>query len=401
MRDEFDPRPETMSAPERIAVLQAALQERGLAGVILFYSRDVFYYTGTAQPAWLVVRPDDYALFVHKGIDFARRESILPSEHVREARSLDAVCEVMFPGPGLGEPVGSELDLLSVRQAEAYRQALGARRLVDCSSMVLEQRMIKSADELGLIAEACAALHAGHLAALKTIAPGITELELAAAVENAHRLAGHDGLIFMRRIDFCMSRGPLASGPNLREISGLVFSITGRGLGPAVAAGPSRRTIEDGDFVLVDIPTCVSGYHADQARMYCLGDPPDGAASLFERLKAVADRLIDSLRPGMTSGQAFDLAWAEAEARGLGTSFLRFPSGVRAHFIGHGVGLEMNEPPILARDGRETLEAGMVLALEMHVMEPEGWTLKLEDTVLLTETGCRVLNLSPRTLSVP
>ena len=79
---------------------------------------------------------------------------------------------------------------------------------------------------------------------------------------------------------------------------------------------------------------------------------------------------------------------------------MAFASKVKAHFVGHGIGLELNEPPLLARKGDTVLKEGMVLAIEMHVMEPDGLTMKLEDTVHLTAQGARLLTLSPRELPV-
>ena len=385
---------------DRIVQAQEKLSALGLAGAVVFHSRDVLYYTGTAQPAWLILVPDDYRLFVRSGIEFSLRETWLPKEKITPERSLTSALRQMFSGDGRGEKVGTELDLLSVLQARQFHAALGRRKLVDFTPAVLEQRRVKSPEEIVALKGACAAAHAGHLAAMKALAPGVSELEVAAAVENAQRLAGHEGIFFMRQPDFVMGRGPLASGPNLREISGLVFSITGRGLSPAVAAGASSRIIREGDLVLVDIPPCVKGYHADQTRMYCPGKPPDGTLKLYERLRSVADHLIRNMRPGQTCHEVFSMAVEKADQAGLGDSFLRFPSGIRTHFVGHGVGLELNEPPLLANGCQDVLQPGMVLALEMHLMEPEGITVKLEDTGMLTEDGYQLLTISPRDLGV-
>jgi Xaa-Pro dipeptidase len=383
----------------RIKHLQEAIREQGLAGAILFHSRDIYYYTGTAQPGYLVVLPDDYRLLVRRGCDLARRESGLAAERIQDMKNLK-VLQGLFPGSGTGEKVGTELELLTVPHAQSLSRALGERELVDISGTVLQQRMVKDAEEIESISQACAAIQAGHLATLSCLRAGLSELELAAAVENAQRLAGHEGCFFMRLTDFVMSRGPLASGPNLRQASGTLFTIPGAGLSPAVPTGPSRRLIEAGDLVLVDIPACVAGYHADQSRTYAVGWVPGKALDLFQRLKEVADYLIGSLRPGLTTGEAFALAQARAVELGLEPAFMAFASQAKAHFVGHGIGLELNEPPLLARHGATVLQEGMVLAIELHVMESEGQTLKLEDTVHLTGRGAQILTLSPRELFV-
>ncbi|MCX5891135.1 MAG: Xaa-Pro peptidase family protein [Deltaproteobacteria bacterium] len=384
----------------RINRLQEAIRERDLAGAILFYSRDIYYYTGTSQPAYLVVLPDDYRLLIRRGYDIARSESGLEAARIQDERKPQVTMARLFPAPGTGEKVGTELDMLTVPHAQSLSRSLGGRQLVDLSAAVLQQRMIKDAGEIESIKKACAAIQAGHLATLSCLRPGLSELELAAAVENAQRLAGHEGCFFLRLTDFVMSRGPLASGPNLRHTSGTLFTLSGAGLSSAVSTGPSRRIIKRGDLVLVDIPACVEGYHADQSRTYAVSQAPARASDLFGQLREVADHLIGRLRPGLTTGEAFALAQARAVELDLGGAFMAFASGAQAHFVGHGIGLELNEPPLLARHGDTVLQAGMVLAIEMHLMEPAGLTLKLEDTVHLTARRTEILTLSPRELPV-
>jgi Xaa-Pro aminopeptidase len=342
----------------RINRLQEAIRDRDLAGAILFYSRDIYYYTGTSQPAYLVVLPDDYRLLVRQGYEIARRESGLEAERILDERKPQAMIQRLFPGPGTGEKVGTELDMLTVPHAQSLYRALGGRQLVDLSPAVLQQRMVKDAGEIESIGMACAAIQAGHLAAVSCLRAGRSELELAAAVENAQRLAGHEGCFFMRVTDFVMSRGPLASGPNLRQTSGTLFTLSGAGLSSAVSTGPSRRIMNRGDLVLVDIPACVEGYHADQSRTYAVGQAPARASDIFCYLREVADHLIRRLRPGMTAGEAFALAQARAVELDLGEAFMAFASKAKAHFVGHGIGLELNEPPLLARHGDTVCRRG-------------------------------------------
>jgi len=384
----------------RVNHLQEVLRGRGLAGAILFQSRDIFYYTGTAQPSYFVVLPNNHMLFVRKGYEFARRECGLEAERIVSETNIEAICQQMFPGGGAREKLGTELDVLTVLQSRRLSRALGGRELVDVSGDVLNQRMIKDPKEIESIKKACCALHAGHMATVSCLRAGMSELELAANVENAQRLAGHEGIFFMRLPDFVMSRGPLASGPNLRQTSGTVYTITGIGLSSAVPAGPSHRIMEPGDLVLVDIPACVEGYHADQSRMYAVGRIPEGALDLFYRLREVSDFLFNSLSPGMTTGEAFALAEGRSMELDLGPAFMGFESQANAYFVGHGIGLELNEPPLLVRQGNVLLESGMVLAIEMHVMVPGGLTVKLEDTVHLTQEGVQVLTTSPRELTL-
>ncbi len=203
-----------MPGAERIHCLQDILKENEWAGAVLFHSRDIVYYANTAQPSYLVIRPDEYMLFVRRGYEIAVGESWLDAGRIVDERSLGKIIQTMFPGPAFpGEQIGTEMDLLTFLQAGALNRALNGRKLCDISPHVLRQRMIKEESEVQSIRKACLAVHSGHLAAVSALRPGISELELAAAVENAQRIAGHEGCFFLRSSDFVMSRGPLGLRP--------------------------------------------------------------------------------------------------------------------------------------------------------------------------------------------
>lgn len=384
---------------ERIERLQDIIRRQGLHATVLFYSRDVLYYTGTAQPAFLVVLPDDYRLFVRRGVEFALRECGLDAERIVAEARFDEIARRMGLSAARG-PIGTELDFLPVNQWREWAHALNERKLVDISPAVLAQRSIKQPTEIAAIRRACAVIHHGHEAVLSCLKPGMTELELAARVENAHRLAGHDGIFFLRVPDFFMSRGPLASGSNLQQTSGVIYAITGRGLSAAVPAGPSRKVIEEGELVIVDIPVCVDGYHADQARTYAVGRVPERAFEIHNALRTIADHIIAVLRPGTSTGDVFDSALRKAAQLDLSEAFLAFRSQPSAHFVGHGIGLEINEPPILRKNGKDVLQPGMVVTIELHAMTQDGLTLKLEDLVHVTPAENEILTVSPRELTV-
>jgi Xaa-Pro dipeptidase len=389
-----------MTHRERIGRLQERIGDRGLSGAVLFYSRDTYYYSGTAQPAYLVVLPDDYRLFIRRGYDVALEESDLETGSIQDEKSFEGVARSMFPGAGTGEKLGTELDMLTVNQAREMTTVLGDRELVDISGDILDQRMVKDESEIESIRKACRAVHAGHLATMSCLGAGMTELDLSVNVEAAHRLAGHEGCFFIRLNDFIMSRGPLASGPNLLRTSGTLFTLCGAGMSPAIPTGASMRAIERGDLVMVDIPTCVEGYHADQARTYAVASADEEAMDLFERLRGVSDRLVESMRPGMSCGEAFSMADEQASILGIGEYFMRMGSGSKVHFIGHGIGLEVNESPVIARNGKAVLVPGMVVTVELHLVTPSGIAMKLEDSVLLGRERNEILTISPRELAV-
>lgn len=383
---------------DRIRILQDKIREEDLSAALLFYSRDILYYTGTAQPSYLLVFPDDYFLFVRSGLEFALNDALIPEQKIREERKLEKVYRSVFATSRMGKRIGTELDILPTDQFYKWKEAFPGYEFVNVSPVILEQRKRKDASEIARIEKACEVIHRGHNAVLETLKEGITELELAAAVENAHRLAGHEGIFFIRQPDFFMSRGPISSGPNLFKISGVVYTITGVGLSASVPAGPSRRPISTGDMVIVDIPTLVDGYHADQTRSYLVGKADEKTETLYSLLKEIADYLIQAIKPGLKCREIYHMAIEKAEELKVADAFLNFGKGRRSRMIGHGIGLELNEPPILSMyDDSEVLD-GQVVALDMHMMDENVGVVKLEDMIVITDDGNELLTKSPRHL---
>ena len=369
-----------------------------LSGVLLFYSRDVFYYTGTAQPSYFFVSPQDYRLFVRSGFSFAYREAQVEKEKIREERKLENIFEEISPLLRKERKIGVELDVLPANRFLELRRIFDAFEMVDISPLILNQRKRKDASEIEALKKACKAIHKGHEKVLSALKEGITELELAAAVEDAHRLAGHEGTFFVRQPDFFMSRGPLASGPNLYQISGMVYSITGIGLSPALPLGPSRRKIKEGDLVVVDIPVVVEGYHADQTRTYIVGKAKGETKKLFQSLKEIADHLINNIRPGMKCSDIYKMALKKAEELQVDKQFLNFGNGQKSNMVGHGVGLEVNELPTLANYDHSEISDGFVLTLEMHMMDEKFGVVKLEDMICIGEKKNDLLTITAREL---
>lgn len=383
----------------RIENLQARIKEEDLSGALLFYSRDVFYYAGTAQPSYLVVLPNDYFLFVRSGFESALNEACIEKDNIKEERRLDAIYKKIFSKLAKGNKlIGTELDVLPSEKFFEFKKIFVDYDFLNISPFILEQRKTKDASEIEKMKEACKVIDLGHKAVLSNLKEGISELELAVTVENAHRLGGHEGAYFVRQPDFFMSRGPISSGPNLFKNSGVVYSITGVGLSPSVPVGPSRRKIGKRDLVVVDIPVLVNGYHADQTRTYSVGKASNEIKLLYGNLKEIVDYLIDNIEIGMKCSDIFKMAMEKARNLKSFDYFQSFGKGKKSHFIGHGVGLELNEPPIISANDHSKISDGYVIALDTHMLKENVGVVKLEDMILINSKGNEILNRSPRHL---
>lgn len=382
---------------ERIKIFQRELINQGLGAALLFYSRDIFYYTGIAQPAFLAVFPDDYRLFVRSGYPYAVQTAGIEASHISEERRLDFIYQEYFSYLW-NKRLGIELDLLPANNYLAYQKLFQGFELQDVSPLILKQRTVKTPYEIEQIRRACRVVETGQQAIQQQLRPGISELELSAVIENCHRLAGHEGGIFLRHPDLPLGMGPISSGANLGEFTGLVYSVSGVGLSAALPIGPSNRIIDAGDPVVVDIPSMVNGYHADQSRTYVAGKATHRLKALYADLREISDYVIDAIKPGMGCDQVYDLAVKKAAEMRVGEQFLRFTGDSHCRLIGHGVGIEVNEPPVLIANNRATIPDSCVLAIEMHMLDKRAGVVKIEDTVLISSAGNEILTKASREL---
>jgi Xaa-Pro aminopeptidase len=390
-----------MASKERVTLLQKQILEQGLGCALLFYSRDIFYYTGTAQPSYLAVFPDDAILFVRSGYEFALEEAFFDRAKIREERQLNGIAREVMRRMRLDEKqVATEMDLMNLGHYASLTKAFPAVEFVNVSPLVLAQRMVKDEGEIEKMRQACRAVHRGHEAAVDLLQKkkDVTELELAAAVENAHRLAGHEGIFFIRQPDFFMSRGPIGSGANLMKISGVVYTITGIGLSAAVPAGPSQKRILPGETIVIDIPTLVNGYHADQSRTYLIGRADDTVRSMYRDLKAIANGLIERITAGVACSEVYRMAAGLAADLGCESRFQSFGKGRHSRLIGHGIGLELNEPPVPSQYDSSVVGENYVIALDLHMMDEKAGVVKLEDMILVRSAGNEILTETPRDL---
>ncbi len=187
------------------------------------------------------------------------------------------------------------------------------------------------------------------------------------------------------------------SGPNLTVRGGHGLVVTGAGLSAGAPYGPSRRTLCPGDLIVLDTGTTRDGYTADESRTFVVGQPNPAQRALFAVTQDAEEAALEALRPGVPVGDVYAAVDAVIEA-GAGPGF---PAGslTLPGFVGHGIGLELDEPPVLWPKDDTVLREGIVLAVEIEVSAPgRGIMTKLEDTVVVRSGACEVLTHAPRAL---
>lgn len=368
----------------RIEKLQRNLKNLEIDGAIILDNANLFYFTGSCQNGHLIVPAEGEPVYlVRKSFERAREESELSD--IRIQKGFKSVGEVLLETLGKNPVVGMELDILPVNQYQRYKKRLEVSDIKDVSGEISLIRAIKSDFELGIIKEA-ALMHRRMMEYVSEILePGMKEIELASKVEEFLRRSGHQGYVRMRGFNQEIFYGHIISGDNLNYPSFISSPTGGAGLSPAFPQSAGRKVIEKDEPVMIDYVSVKDGYIVDQTRIFCMGKLPEEMEKAHETAIKIHKEIQNIAKAGVTWELLHEMAHKVAEEEGFGDNFMGYHE--KTPFVGHGVGLELDEIPILAKGLDSPLENGMVFALEPKMFFPGKGAVGLEDTYLITEEG--------------
>jgi Xaa-Pro dipeptidase len=372
----------------RITRLQGLMAGAGMDAVLVLQNADLYYLSGTVQQSHLYLPASgDPLLMVRKSLARAREESQLDAGRIVPLRSarqlLDRVAAYGLPRP---ERLGLELDVMPVNTYRYYEEILGGVELFDCSPIIRRLRAVKSQYEVGLMREAARASKAVYQAIPQLLVEGISEAALAGQVEAIARREGHQGIVRMRAWNNEIFYGHLMAGASAAVPSYMLSPTGGPGLNPSIAQGASRRPIQAGEPLLVDYLFAPEGYVVDQTRIFAIGELPADLVRAHEAMLAVQAAVVEAARPGVTGDALWELAERVASEKGFEDHFMGYGDD-RVRFVGHGVGLELDELPVLAAGQDLPLEEGMVIALEPKAIFPGRGVVGIENTHVVTTAG--------------
>jgi len=298
----------------------------------------------------------------------ARAES--PLEHIVPLGSPKQIA-ALLKDHGLPVPrrLAMELDVLPVNLFRLYEMVFEGPDMVDISPAIRSLRAVKSLFEVDIITQA--ALLSDQLAVhMKAILKeGMTELELAGLVEAHARKLGHQGIIRMRMFGGELFYGHLLCGASAAVPSYLASPTGGTAANPAVAQGAGFAPVTRNTPILLDYAFAINGYISDHTRIFSLGDLPEDLMAAHSAMLAVQSRITSEAKPGVPSGKLYDIGVEMASEAGFGDHFMGAESN-RIKFIGHGVGLELDEYPFIAKGQDMPLAENMVIALEPKLIFP-------------------------------
>ena len=221
------------------------------------------------------------------------------------------------------------------------------------------------------------------------------EIELAAVVESTMKVMGHQGNVIFRRFNHkAMPAGHLMSGENAAVPSFVASPTGGKGMSLFLPQGPGLRKIKRGEPVSVDFAGCYNGYLADETRIFCLGKLPTKLEDAHLAALQIENAITGELHPGRTGREVFELSEGEGAKLGY-QDFLGGPIGSKAGFVGHGVGLELDEYPVIGPVDHKILE-NMTIAIEPKMIFPGIGMVGIEDTFLTGPRGVERLTRLPQ-----
>jgi Xaa-Pro aminopeptidase len=355
----------------RLLSLRSLMRERSIEAIYISAAANRRYLSGfTGSAGSLLITEDVAVLFTdfryrlqaaEQAPDFVLREITLDTP-------LHTLLSATVAELGISK-LAIESEHLSVAQFHRFVQTfeengLSPRpALVRVEGLVEGLRSVKSNDELASLYRAVEITDAALEAVLPALRPEHTERQVAWTLENAIRERGADGVSF----PIIVAAGERSALPHVE---------------------PGNAILGLGQPIVIDMGACFAGYHADLTRTIVLGEPDAYFWRIYNIVLQAQQHAIDALRPGMTGGAADALARDQIDEAGFGEVF--------GHGLGHGVGLSIHEAPALRRGSEQLLQAGQVFSVEPGIYLSDWGGVRIEDLVLLTESGSEVLSRAPR-----
>jgi Xaa-Pro aminopeptidase len=366
------------------------MTEKGMDGILVVQKMDLYYLSGTTQDGLLFVPLEGKPLLmIRRELERARLES--PLEDVAVINSLRELPSLIKDHLGrIPETLGLELDLLPVKDYFRFQDLFPDVPFLDASPVMKETRKIKSPFEIKLMRKAGEIGRKVYHEARHILKEGMTEIAFAGLLEATAKRFGHEGLLRVRSLNYEAYTWHVLSGENGGIVSQSDSPMGGLGLSPAFPVGASLRAMRANEPILVDFGTCYHGYQADETRMFSIGPMDKTFIDAYKACREVHDLVLEESRPGADCEEIFDKTVQLAHRLGYKDSFLG-PPGLQTRFIAHGIGLELNEFPFLARGHAYPLEEGMTFAIEPKIVFVGQGAVGFENTVVVTGEGCEII----------
>jgi Xaa-Pro aminopeptidase len=310
-------------------------------------------------------------------VEYAAKPELMPGALARKGRALPK--RLLFEDEQIPCAEGARL-------AKVFPEAL----MLPGSALMRRARSAKTSYEIGLLRISGERMSKIFESLPALYRPGMTDLELSIALEREMRLSGDLAVIRShgRHLEIPPG-GSLLAGDNAAAPSPYDFAIGGAGLDPTVPVGANGAPLLEGQCLLVDLAGNFTGYMIDMSRAYSIGEPPEDALRAHAAALGIQRAVALAAKPGAVCGDLYDMAMSIAAKSGYSKYFMGHAQ--QSRFIGHGVGLDLDELPVIALNSKSALEPGMAIALEPKFTLPGIGAVGTENTFLVTPDGLKAL----------
>lgn len=323
---------------------------------------------------------------------FVKRPNNISGEHIFSVRKPEQIIDILkeekLPMPAKLMLEGDELSYTEyLRLAALFPEA----EVVNGTPIIREARSIKTPIEIEMFRRSGVA-HAKAYDRIPTVyRPGMTDHELSIEVERLMRLEGSLGIfrVFGQSMEIFM--GSVLSGDNAATPSPFDFALGGEGMDPALPVGVNGTELKEGQSVMFDLGGNFNGYMGDMSRVFSIGKLSEKAYTAHQVCIDIQNEVAALAKPGAVCEDLYNKAIEMVTKAGFAENFMGISQ--QARFIGHGIGLEINELPIFAPRMKQELEPGMVFALEPKIVLPGVGPLGIENSWVVTCEGVEKLTI--------
>lgn len=370
----------------RWSKLQTAVQAAGADALLISTNVNLYYASGRVFMGYI------YLPATGKPHFFVRRPVGLNGENVLYIRKPEQIAEYLaehhIPMP---ETLLLEADSVPYNEYVRLTSIFSPKKVLNGTPLIRAARTIKTDYELGLIRKSGAQHSALYRRVAALYKEGMTDLEFSIEIERQARLLGSLGIFRVFGPSMEIFMGSVVAGDNADTPSPYDFGLGGEGLDPSIPVGCNGSMIKPGMTVLVDMGGNFTGYMTDMSRVYSLGNVDELAYKAHQTALEIQEAVISAAHPGTAAADLYNIGMDIAIKAGLESYFMGHHQ--QAGFIGHGVGIEINEAPVIAPRSKDILTAGMVFALEPKFVIPHVGAVGVENTFIVIETGCEKVTI--------
>ncbi len=373
----------------RLARVKEVLSTLDLSGLLLFSNVEMFYYSGIGLEGAVYIPQDGEPIhLVKRNKKLAKEYSSIPNIiHLDRLSQIYSILNISTEAK-----LGVELDFLPfsyVKYLESLKEGI---ILENFSSRLRLLRALKSQFEISQIEKAANVVDRSFEHCAEIAAPEMTEIELAAKLDKWLLDNGHHGYITTHAFNSALLNFSYVISKSSSTLNIHFTPISGWGLSLKYPYGPSKKKIGTSPF-FVDTCGNHNGYISDTTRTFSLGRLDTETKNQIDALQQIKHYLKKNLRPSVSLGEVYANVMSLAKELGISNNFMG-ENGDKVKFLGHGVGLELDELPILYAKGNQA-EKGNVLACEPKFIEKGQKVLGIEDTYAITKSGVKLLSHSP------